>query len=168
MSIWVRALCTTSVADITPEELRAGIAQRLPLLASLYGEDDEEATAARLRVEGDAPLGVWKIAYRGDETSIRLERWSEPAELKEEVTELLDGLADCDEDGVDEVRELLGKVVDSVALELKLSDCECIGWPVAIAAAACLAARGAGIVQADGEGWMLPRGRDVEHVLDGD
>lgn len=168
MAIWIRALCTKAVGDVTPAELRAGIAERLPLLASLYGEDDAEAAAARLRIEGEAPMRAWELFYRGDDHAIGVERWSEPAEVREEIDELRETLADSDEDGVDDVRELLDRVVETVAFELKVSDCEGIGWPVAIAAAACLAARGEGLIQADGEGWMAPRGREVEHVLDGD
>lgn len=168
MSIWIRALCTKPLGDITPADLRAGIVERLPLIAPTYGEDDHEPTAKGLVVDGEAPLHVCQIGYRGDGAGIRVERWTDPASVKEEVSELLEDLEDSDEDGADEVRELLGRVVESVALELKTSDCEGIGWPVALAAAACLAARGEGIIQADGEGFMLPRGHEIEHVLDGD
>jgi hypothetical protein len=168
MSIWIRALCTKAVGDVTPAELRAGIAERLPLLAALYGEDDAEATAPRLRIEGETPMRAWELFYRDDDHFIGVERWSEPAEVGEELDELRESLEDCDEDEVEDVLALLDRVVETVAFELKTSDCEGIGWPVAIAAAACLAARGEGIIQADGEGWMAPRGREVEHVLDGD
>jgi len=168
MSIWIRALCTTTVGDVTPADLRAGIIERLPVTAALYGEDDPDATVPRLRIEGEPPLRAWDLFYRGDGAAIAVERWIKPAAVREEVGELLETLAECDEDGVDEVRELLGRVTEGVALSLSLSDCEGVGWPVAIAAAAYLAARGEGIVQADGEGWMLPRGREIEHVLDGD
>ncbi|MFT3775971.1 MAG: hypothetical protein QM820_62295 [Minicystis sp.] len=168
MSVWIRALCTRTVADVTPADLAAGIAERLPLVASLYGEEGAEEVARRLRIEGQAPMSAWELFYRGDEASIGLERWSKPGEVREEVDELLETLADSDEDGVEDVRELLGQVVETVAFELKLSDCEGMGWPVAIAAAAVLAARGEGIIQADGEGWMVPEGKEIEHVLDGD
>ena len=151
-----------------PADLCAGIAERLPLLASLYGEDDAEGAIARLRVEGEAPMRAWELFYSVGDHSIGLERWSDPAEVREEVGELRETLAECDEDGVEDVRELLDHVVEIVAFELKLSDCEGMGWPVAIAAAACFAARGEGLIQADGEGWMEPRGLEIEHVLDGD
>jgi hypothetical protein len=168
MSMWIRALCTTTVADVTPAELCAGIAERLAGIAADYGEEDAAATVGRLRVAGEAPLAAWEISYRGDETSLGVARASKPAEVREEVGELVASLAECDEDGVDDVRELLGHVVEVVTFELSLSDCEGLGWPVAIAAAAYLAARGEGLVQADGEGWMEPAGLGVEHVLDGD
>lgn len=168
MSVWIRALCTKAVADVTPAELRAGIAERLPLLGPQYGEDDTEGAVAALRVEGEAPMRAWALFHRVGEHSIRLERWSDRGRVREELDMLRGTLEDCDEDGVDEVRELLDHVVETVALELSMGDCEGMGWPVAIAAAAYLAARGEGLVQADGEGWMEPHGRELEHVLDGD
>jgi hypothetical protein len=178
MAIWVRAICRKSVADGTPEELRAGIAERLPRMAALYGESDVEATVARLRVEAE-PGGagdpeergssVWQLRYRGDDQrSVRVERWSDPARVEGEVKELLEGLEDCDEDGVGEVRSALTEAVETVAFELAMSDTEGMGWPVVIAAAACLARRGNGLVQADGEGWMEPDGLDLEHLIDAD
>lgn len=166
MPIWVRALCTRSVAALAPEDLCAGIAERLPLLAALYGENGEREAIARLRVEPG--VRAWALRYRDDDSSVRVARWAEPARVAEEMDELRRGLADCDEEGVDAVRELLGHVVETVGIELRMSDVEGIGWAVAIAAAACFAAHGEGLIQADGEGWMKPRGREVEHVLDGD
>jgi hypothetical protein len=168
MSIRVRALCTASLAAVTPETLRAAVVARLPGLAAFYGEDGHEATLAALRVEGAAPLVTWRLRYREDDAALPIDRSSDPAEVRGEVAELLATLEDSDEDGVEDVRELLGRVVEVARLELALHDCEGIGWAVAIAAAACFAELGEGLVQADGEGWMLPRGRDVEHVLDGD
>ena len=174
MSIWIRALCTVPVDALTPEDLCAGIAERLPLLAATYGEGGDQETIARLSVEVATPAGpapqasVWLLRYREGEGFLRVERWSEPAAVAEEVGELREGLTDCDDEGVDDVRALLADVVETVGLELKMSDVEGIGWAVAIGAAACFAARGKGLVQADGEGWMAPRGNEVEHVLDGD
>lgn len=163
MSIWIRALCTKPLGGLTKDELRAGIARRLPALAALYGEEGHEATLAKLTISDE-----WDLAYLGDGTAIGGERWTAPDAVREEVEELLEGLADSEEDDVEEVRELLADVVESVGFELKLSDCEGIGWPLGLAAAAFLAERGEGIIQADGEGWMAPEGDGVEHVLDGD
>jgi hypothetical protein len=163
MSIWIRALCTKPLDGVTKDDLRAGIARRLPALAAQYGEEGQEETLRRL-VVSDA----WDLDYRGEEMVIGGERWKEPEAVREEVGELLERLEDCEEDEVDEVRELLGDVVESVGFELKLSDCEGIGWPLALAAAAVLAEKGEGLVQADGEGWMAPEGDGVEQVLDGD
>jgi hypothetical protein len=171
MSIWVRALCTKSLDGLTPADLRDAIAARLPTLAALYGEDDAEPTLARLVVEDakpSRPFAVWNLRYRGDDTFVRVERWTNRDSVREETGELLERLEDCDEDEADDVRALLGDVVEAVGIELKMSDVEGIGWAVAIAAAACFAERGAGLIQADGEGYLEPRGREVAQVLDGD
>ena len=42
MSIWVRVFCQESVAGVTPEQMRAGIAKRLRLLTYLFCPEDEE------------------------------------------------------------------------------------------------------------------------------
>ncbi len=167
MSIRVRALCTTSAAALTPEDLRAGIAERLPPLAALYGAEGHEETIARLRVEA-TETAAWLLRYREGESSLRVERRSTPEAVAEEVGPLREALADCDEEGVEDVLALLDDVIEAVGIELSMSDVEDIGWAVAIAAAACFAARGEGLIEADGEGWMAPRGREVEQVLDGD
>jgi hypothetical protein len=163
MSIWIRALCVKPLGDVTQDELRAGIARRLPTVTQLYGEQGHEETLRGLTISDE-----WDVAYRGDGTAIGAERWTAPDDVRAEVGELLEGLEDCEEDGVEEVRELLADVVESVGFELQTSDCEGMGWPLAIAAAAFLAEKGEGLVQADGEGWMQPEGDGVEQVLDGD
>ena len=175
MSIWIRAICTRPLGDITPDDLRAGIAERLPRLCALYGEPDPSEVIARLcittyRPDKEGALEVLEIHYREDdpERSLDVERWVDPAMVKEEVDELLEELEDCEEERVDEVREVLGRAVETAAIELKMSDTERVGWPLAIAAAAALAARGEGLIQADGEGWMAPQGDGVEHLLDAD
>jgi hypothetical protein len=168
MSIWVRALCSKPAGDMTPEMLRSGISERLAIVAAYYGEDGAEAVRSLLRIE-DAGDAVWLLHYQGgDDHFLRIERWTKPAAVAEEVGELRERLEDCDEDGVEEVRELLDHVVETVGVELKMSDVEGIGWAVAVSAAACFAERGEGLVQADEEGWMAPEGLGVEQVLDGD
>lgn len=168
MSMWVRALAQKPLGDVTPEELHAGIARWLPRLAAIYGEDGDEATIARLGVDGAAPLRGGAITYGSDGASIRFERTIDPTDVKRGAAELASAISDCDEDGVDDVREMLDQVVEIAKIEVSLSDCEGVGWPVAIAAAAYLAERGEGIVQADGEGFMVPSEGAMEHVLDGD
>lgn len=177
MSIWVRAVCTSSVGAVTPEELRAAVAERLPALAALYGEAGAAEAAARLRVEeggrggpaGESGFGVLLLHYREEQDRfLRIERWAERDRVAEEIAELRDELEGCEEDEVDTVLECLDAAVETVAVELKMSDTEGMGWPVAVAAAASLAARGGGLIQADNEGWMAPRGRQVEHLVDND
>jgi hypothetical protein len=174
MSIWVRAICTKSVAGVSAEALRAGVAERLPRLSSLYGEDDAADTVRRLRVEqaeGAAEGGFEVLLLRyleEDERFLRVERWADRERVGEEIAELREDLEGSDEEEVDTVLACLDAAVETVAIELKMSDTEGIGWPVAIAAAAFLAERGAGLIQADNEGWLAPRGREVEHLLDND
>jgi len=172
MSIWVRAVCTKSLGEVTPEDLRAGVADRLERLAAFYGEPDPAETLGRLRVERaghDERAEVFLLHYRPDDDHfLRVERWTEPARVKEETVELMAELEDCDEEGVDDVRACLERAVETTALELKISDAEGIGWPIAIATAATLAALGEGLIQADAEGWMAPRGLAVDHLIDAD
>lgn len=167
MSIWIRAIMAKPAGDLTPSALREGLAARLPRVAPLYGED-HEAALARLAVGGEAPLREGEITYREGHAAIRFTRQTARASVRKEAARLRAALDDCDEDGVDEVRERLDQAVEIAAFELSLDDCEGAGWPIAIAAALTIAARGEGIVQADGEGWMEPDGSGVEHVLDGD
>jgi hypothetical protein len=168
MSLRVRALCPTPVGDLTPEKLHSGIADRLAVLAAYYGEEGAEETLACLRVSGDGD-GALSLRYRDDTSpALRVERCRRPAAVAAEVGALRADLEACDEEGVDEVRELLDRVVETVGIELPMSDVEGIGWAVAVAAAACFAEHAEGLIQADGEGWMMPEGRGVEQVLDGD
>jgi hypothetical protein len=168
MSLRIRALCPSSIAAVTAETLCNGIAERLPVLAAYYGEDGAEATIARLRAD-DAGDGAWILRYaEGPSRSLRIERWTEPGRVAGEVAGMRALLSDCDEDGVEDVRALLDDVKEVVGIEIEMSDVEGIGWAVAIAAAACFAARGGGLIQAENEGWMAPDGRGVEQVLDGD
>jgi hypothetical protein len=168
MSIWVRALCPEPTGDLTPESLRTGIAERLPTVGAYYGEDGAEATVARLRVD-DVGDGTWILRYAEDPSrSLRIDRWTQAKAVAREVAGVRALLSDCDEDGVEDVRALLDDVKEAVGIEVEMSDVEGIGWAVAIAAAACFAARGGGLVQAENEGWMAPEGRGVEQVLDGD
>jgi hypothetical protein len=170
MSIRVRALCPDPVGDLTPESLRSGIAERLPTVAAYYGEEGADDAIARLTVEPAGENGAaWILRYREDPSrSLRIERRTRAKAVASEVAEMRALLSDCDEDGVEDVRALLGDVKETVGIELEMSDVEGIGWAVAIAAAACVAARGRGLIQAENEGWMAPEGRGVEQVLDGD
>lgn len=161
-------MCTRPLDGVTAEDLQAGIAERLPWLAQIFRSKGLKATLERLAVKQQAPL-VWEIHYRADpEHSIDAERYTDPASVKEEVGELLEFIEDCEEDGVERVRACLAGAVETVGIELKLSDAQSIGWAVAIGAGAYLAARGEGLVQADEAGWMAPDGTEVEQIIDSD
>lgn len=173
MSTRVRAVCTKCLSDVSPQDLHAGIAERLPITARFYGEDDAEETLARLRVVEDASpdggFSAYLLHYREDNgRPLRIERECMSTRFKQEVQSLLDAIEDNEEDDVEVVRDCLSRAVEVAIIELTMSDTEGIGWPLAIAAAAYLAGRGAGLIQADAEGWMQPHGRDVRHLLDAD
>ncbi|EYF04785.1 hypothetical protein [Chondromyces apiculatus] len=189
MSIFVRAVCTRGLGEVSAEALREGIALRLPTLATYYGEPDPETFLARLLVSdaggarrspGEAfsvlegGHGEGTGAPRGEAeggedrlicTVVRLQKG---AERDAEVAALRSALDDCDEEDVDEVLDCLGEAVEVVQVAVDLGAVEGMGWPVAIAVAATLAERGDGLIQADGEGWMAVEGTGVEQILDAD
>ena len=138
---------------------------RVRLLGESGNQEAESASGAEA-----GGFGVYQLYFRGegDARSVRVERWAEPARIKEEAARLLEAIEDCDEDDVDVVESAIAEAVEIVGFELTVSDTEGMGWPVVIAAAAYLADRGRGLIQADGEGWMAPKGRDVEHLIDAD
>jgi hypothetical protein len=145
-----------------------GIKDRLMLLTYLYGEDDYEETETRLRVENASSgevFEVYRIYYlESGNRFIRVARWSEPA-LAGEVRELVESLEDRMEPEAEMIRRLLAEALEIIGLELKQSDANGMGWPVAIAAAAYLADNGNGVVCADGEGWMEPTAKEVSVLL---
>ena len=170
MSVWIRAVCRKSVAFTTPKELRTGITKRLMLLTYLYGEDDYEETLSGLRVEtasAGETFEVFRIYYqKNSDRFIRVGRWSKRTMVAEEVKELTESLQERTERKAAEIRKLLAETLEIVGLELKQSDADGMGWPVAIAAAAYLADKGEGAVQADGQGWMKPTEKEISILLD--
>lgn len=175
MGIWIRAICTKRLGALTPEELRAGIAARLKRLCVLYGEGDPAPTIARLRVErGEAReperSEVFLVRYREDpEHFLRVERWLDPDRVAGVVEELTQRLTAIEEDeDIEDACACLSAAVEVSAMELEVDDTEGVGWPLAIAAAAYLADRGEGLIQADREGWMMPDGDGIEHLMDAD
>jgi hypothetical protein len=172
MSLWVRGVATVGVPQFTPGFLRAGIAYRLALLTSLFCPDEEEdpdVVLRRLRVEEASSPGenlVWLLHYRNTQDQfIRLERWQDADAIGDEAEELMELLEGQTGPGPDQVRTVLGSARESIALALTVRDRDSMGWPLAIAAAACFAETGRGLVQADGSGWMRPAGREVEHLV---
>ncbi len=172
MSIWVRA-CLSSPVQLSSKLLQSAITERLALLTYLFCPEHEEEPSvvlARLAIEEileDSGRRVFLVHYRHDqEHFIHVESWANLDEVRGEVDELLEFIEDRDEPAADEVRSHLATVIQTVAFELKASDAESMGWPVAIACAAALAQAGAGLVQADGAGWMRPDGLEVSSVLD--
>ena len=147
--------------------LEAGIRQRLRLLTPLFcpdNEEDPDIVLSRLRI---TPRGVdlLEIYYRADtERFIRVERWAGDG-AAEEVAEALEDLEDAAGPGAAQVRAILVQTVETIAFELKLSDAQGMGWPLAIAGAAKLAERCGGVIYADDSGWMVPSGNEVDFLV---
>ncbi len=115
---------------------------------------------------------MWLLRYREDTSRVlRVERWTEPRRVavRGPGRAASNRLEDCDEDGVeDDARPAWRRDGDRRDRPLQMTSFEGIGWAVAIAAAACFAEHGDGLIQADEEGWMAPEGQGVEQILDGD
>ncbi|PQO34626.1 hypothetical protein DTL21_14050 [Bremerella cremea] len=168
MSIWVRAYLHQPSGTQVAELLSQGIAQRLPLLTFLFSpeaEEEPEDVLERLRVQPDGDKD-WEIYYRDDpDWFLPVERFTGEA-AQEEIEEALEELEDYSHLETEPVREFLAGVVETIGFELKLSDAEGMGTPVAIAAATKLVETFGGIVSADGYGWMLPSGNEVDVIME--
>jgi hypothetical protein len=158
MAIWVRVYGRRSTARVTAKQVHDGIARRLALMTYLVCPDDEEdpdVVARRLKVTATS------IAYRTGR-AMRLDRWSDRARVTEEVGEAFEALRSRRGRAVTSVRERLDGVVETVGIELQLSDARGMGWPVALSAACELCERGDGIGRADGLGWFDPSGNELD------
>jgi hypothetical protein len=161
MSLWVTAFCRKSVAGVQPEEMHAAIAARLEELTLLIlpeNEEEPDELLKRLRVEDDSNRNEFQnfaIYYRKDDRPIPACRW-EREQARNEGLEWLEKFADGNEPEAELIRAVLANVTDSVAIELKLSDIQGMGWPVAIGAAVWLAEIGEGVVHATDCGWFVP------------
>jgi hypothetical protein len=166
MSIWIRTFCPRTVGALDAEVLRAGISERLKLLTYLFCPEDEEEPAdvlARLRIESPVADRL-QIFYRRElDRFLGVERWT-GSQAAEEVSEEVERIESYKGDGAVRVRKVLGETTETVAFELKPSDAQGMGWPLAIAAAAKLAEISGGVVSAD-SGWMVPSGREVSFLV---
>ncbi len=173
MSIWVVAYCKRSVVEVTAADVAEGIAERLELLTYLFCPEDEEdprAVLQRLRIvdlSGPGRFDRFHIFYRREpERFIPADRLAGSgcdAEVREELERLaLIGVGRWAE--VTRVKQALAMTRERVAFELKVSDANGMGWPLAVAAAAWFVDVAGGIVRG-GSSWMVPSGREVRFVL---
>ena len=105
MSAWATIFCKRSLADVTPEQVLAGIDDAdWWTLAEFYGIDDEavvDAALKYLRIEelpdDDPGKHLWELHYRPNRPAgvrqIRIERWSDPSLVVDEATEARQSLA---------------------------------------------------------------------------
>jgi hypothetical protein len=63
--------------------------------------------------------------------------------------------------GLREVAAVLDSVRDVISIAMTKRASTRMGWPVGVAAAAWLAARGDGVLFAPGSGWLVPTPREV-------
>jgi hypothetical protein len=95
---------------------------------------------------------------------IRIERWT-GKRAGGEVSEAHQRLVGRNDRNLGAVRAVLDATIETVAFELKGSDVNTMGWPVAGSGAAWVAAQGDGLVHADGDGWLKPTPQEVERLL---
>ena len=172
MGIWVNVFCRTPVDALRPADLVRGIERRLAVMTYLLRPAEEEepaAVARRLDVESMSPgepLRLLKIRYQVDrDRALVAERWTDPGLVAEDVQDLLGKIEASRETAARSIRDHLRGAVETVGIELKAGDARGMGWPVAISAAAEIAERGDGIIHAEGLGWVLPSGNEVDMVL---
>ena len=158
MGQWVVAYCTKPLGDaVTPVELDEALASAdFWSMAELQGLDDAagDAAADTLRYEAvsSAQRRVVRIHYRHHELgdrSMHCEHHVDPEFVREEIASQLD------EDPPARVRELLPRVIETVAIELKTSDWSEMGRMIAYYLAMELGkpTRGDGLVEVEGEWW---------------
>ncbi|QOV90499.1 hypothetical protein IPV69_03790 [Humisphaera borealis] len=165
MSIWIRTFSPRPLGPLNAEALQSGIRKRL--LAAPFNPDEEEdpeVVLSRLRISPRS-ADLLELYYRADaKRFIPVERWVGDA-AAEEVEEALEDLEDALDPGAAKVRAILNRTVETVAFELKLSDAQGMGWPLAIAAAATFAEQCSGVIYAEDSGWMVPSGNEVEFLV---
>lgn len=164
MSIWVQVFCRKSVKGIKPDELIKGINKRLTLLSYLYGEDEPELFSPSIVAKNkENDFEVFLLSYQENiPNPIRIERWYDRDKVIEEVEEFSDLIAADQNKNI--INEYLENTIETVAIELKLSDTEGLGWPVAISAAAWIAEYADGIVYNENDRWLLPTEKEVKFL----
>ena len=170
MSMWVRCVCKKSLASVTSELLVQAVAGRLPQLVTRYASSLDEplrGVLAQLRAENEdnLPYSPWRIHYSADaQQFIRVER-TVGRELEQDRRDMFDEMTGKQGEAADRIRALLSQTKENVRIELSATDATGVGLPLAVAAAAALAGAGEGLVRVDGEGWLAPKGKDVELLL---
>lgn len=172
VSPWIRTVSRTTLAAVTPELLYQGIESRLAAMAARYCPDDEESpqqVLARLKIEriepdNKEPFGAWQLHYASSGRPVRVERMvGKGWEIDRRA--LFDEVGKGDDEVGKRLRALLTDAKESVGFELSPSDLRGMGLPVCIAAAAALAKAGDGLLRVEGDGWLEPKGKDVEPVM---
>lgn len=164
MSIWVRTFCTRSVRDLTILQLQHALdLADFAMMAEWEDLDEGIGYAAEdsLRFEDvERSATRWTVLvnyahHTAGEQFLHFDLWSDSAHVRAEVDEIRDAM-----DGREptQVVELLPRVVETAALELKPIDCAGMGWPIAYHLAMWLGhtERGDGLVEYEGT-WCDPK-----------
>jgi len=167
MSIWVNVFCRKTVKNVTPDELINGIVKRFELLCYLYGEDEPEKFFPNIKSESrenENNFDIFLLNYEKESSNfIRLERWGDKGKVADELEEFYELISGCQDESV--IKEYLDNTIETVGVELKLSDTEGLGWPIAIAAAAWLSDYADGIAYNSNDGWFLPTEKEVKFLI---
>jgi hypothetical protein len=171
MSFWIHAYCNESVAAVTPDNLLDGIRRRLALLTYLFcpeHEEDPDEVLARLRIEdhsGADSFQEFRMYYRADSpTFINIHRGGRGGVV--ELEQIV--LAHRPEPGIADIARRMRDVTEDVAFCLKSPDVQGMGFPLSIAAAACLVEKKGGLIQSGTYSWMIPSGNEVKIILEFD
>jgi hypothetical protein len=169
MAAWIQIFCTRSLAEVTPDQILAGIdAADWWTIAEYNGIDDEAIVDAALKYlkitsprHQEAGKHRLRLFYRPARLrQVEIERWTDAALVADEVKEARESLARVRNLGAVKVRELLPRVLETVGIEL--------GWDqldgdmaavLAYEVARWLAHTGKGILRDhNGTWWGVTRG----------
>jgi hypothetical protein len=177
MSSMIFVFAPTSLAWVIPEALVAGVGERLALLTYLYCPESEERpddVCKRLRVtmQGEGAFDTWLLRYgRVHNAQMRIHRVARESPATpfrrsgaEDVAYMASLRRDLEPRAGTEVRRVLDSAHDVVTIAMTARAAQRMAWPVGVAAAAWLAARGDGLLHAPGSGWLAPTPKEVRPV----
>jgi hypothetical protein len=148
MSFWIHALCESTVASVTPEDLRAGIGERLETLTYLFCPENEEdpedvlASIDIVRLPDNGTFERFGVKYgvekRGYVSVDRNDRATADT-IQREVLPYLEAVPpSLGSFRASDISLRLLHVTEDVSFCLKARDLDGMGFPLAIAGAAYL------------------------------
>jgi hypothetical protein len=163
MAAWITVYCERSLAGAIPEQIQRCVDEADWLTtAEGYGIEEEKTLRAALnhfRIESldGRRSGAYCIYYRPDRPKgcrqIELERWAEPALVKQEVAAARASLRGKRSGGAKRIREHLHKVIETVAFELGWDQLEGMAVVLAYEIARCLAYYAHGWIEDHEDQW---------------
>src|SRR5215831_14657631 len=159
MSIWIRAVCTKRLDGLTAQELGDVVANAdFMTMAEMHGLDADDGSAAQEALRFEGPPGELETAqmyYRPENPGglfIAVDRFR--GNEGEDESEARLARAACQtEGGLQRVRDVLARSVETISFCLKQSDADGMGWPIAWHLAMRLAEQGEGLMDAADEWW---------------